>query len=50
MHPVFKGALEELFLYSQGRATGWGISRIESDGTWTDIPPEELRPSPFGEG
>jgi len=29
--------LKELFQYVEGRPSGWGICKIEADGTWTDI-------------
>jgi hypothetical protein len=29
--------LKELFDYSRGRRSGWGISRVSADGRWTEI-------------
>ena len=29
--------LMELFDYARGRRSGWGISRVGTDGRWTDI-------------
>lgn len=29
--------LKELYDYSQGRRSGWNISRVDADGTWRDI-------------
>ena len=34
-----KQLLKELYHYVQGRPSGWGIDKIEADGTWTDIYP-----------
>lgn len=30
--------LKELHDYSQGRPSGWGISKLSADGQWTDLP------------
>jgi hypothetical protein len=30
--------LRELYDYSRGRRSGWGISRVSVDGRWTEIP------------
>ena len=35
--------LKELYDYVQGRPSGWGIDKIEADGTWTDIYPVPQR-------
>jgi hypothetical protein len=32
-----KWMLKELYDYSQGRRSGWGISRVSPDGHWTEI-------------
>jgi hypothetical protein len=32
-----KWMLKELYDYSQGRRSGWGISRVSPDGQWTEI-------------
>ncbi|HEU4690269.1 MAG TPA: hypothetical protein VFS23_17980 [Vicinamibacterales bacterium] len=32
-----KWLLKELFDYARGRRSGWGISRVSSDGRWTEI-------------
>jgi hypothetical protein len=32
-----KWMLKELYDYSRGRRSGWGISRVSADGKWTDI-------------
>ncbi len=32
-----KWMLKELYDYSQGRRSGWGISRVSPDGRWTEI-------------
>jgi hypothetical protein len=29
--------LKELYDYSQGRRSGWGISRVAADGRWSEI-------------
>ena len=31
------GLLKELYDYAGGRPSGWGISRIETDGRWVDL-------------
>ena len=33
--------LRELFDYSRGRRSGWGISRVNADGKWTEIADDE---------
>lgn len=33
--------LRELYDYSRGRRSGWGISRVSADGTWTEIAHDE---------
>jgi len=35
--------LKELYDYVHGRPSGWGISKIEEDGTWLDIYPVPRR-------
>jgi hypothetical protein len=32
-----KWMLKELYDYSQGRRSGWNISRVDADGRWTEI-------------
>jgi hypothetical protein len=32
-----KWMLKELYEYSQGRRSGWNISRVAADGTWEEI-------------
>ena len=32
-----KWMLRELYEYSQGRRSGWNISQVSGDGTWTEI-------------
>ena len=32
-----KWMLKELYDYSLGRRSGWGISRVNADGRWTEI-------------
>jgi hypothetical protein len=32
-----KWMLKELYDYSQGRRSGWGISRVDPNGRWTEI-------------
>jgi len=32
-----KWLLVELFEYSRGRRSGWGISRVDEDGRWSEI-------------
>jgi hypothetical protein len=32
-----KWMLKELYDYSQGRRSGWGISRLSNDGKWSEI-------------
>ena len=32
-----KWMLKELYDYSQGRRSGWGISRVGADGRWSEI-------------
>jgi hypothetical protein len=32
-----KWMLKELYDYSQGRRSGWGISRLSADGNWAEI-------------
>jgi hypothetical protein len=33
-----KWMLKELYDYSRGRRSGWNISRVSADGTWTEVP------------
>ena len=35
--------LKELYDYVRGRPSGWGIDKIEADGTWMDIYPVPRR-------
>ena len=32
-----KWMLKELYEYSRGRRSGWGVSRVSADGQWTEI-------------